>query len=142
MTSPRPRSSIGSSGRRVLLRSFFSPTLVDRVQPVPPTAETGLAQLVADKRALAKGGEHGTVSPLRRVTSKYGLSPHALGVPHERLLVRRHSGSSESVSRSHHGNVMLAPLYFQVEPHVASSLKFPRMNTLNVYVFPGCQSNV
>jgi hypothetical protein len=38
---------------RILLRSFFSPTLVDRVQPIPPTSETGLAQLVVDKRALA-----------------------------------------------------------------------------------------
>lgn len=39
---------------RILLRSFFGPTLTDRVQPVLPASQTGLAQLVADKRAIAE----------------------------------------------------------------------------------------
>jgi len=56
---------------RVLLRSFFSPTLVDRVQPVPLTSQTGLAQLVADKRALANLNLPGELLFLFRI--RFGL---------------------------------------------------------------------
>ena len=56
---------------RVLLRSFFSPTLVDGVQPVPPTSETGLAQLIADKRALANLNLPGELLFLFRI--RFGL---------------------------------------------------------------------
>ena len=56
---------------RILLRSFFSPTLVDAVQPVPPTSQTGLAQLVADKRALANLNLPGELLFLFRI--RFGL---------------------------------------------------------------------
>ena len=56
---------------RVLLRSFFAPTLVDCVQPVPLTSQTGLAELVADKRALANLNLPGELLFLFRI--RFGL---------------------------------------------------------------------
>jgi predicted unusual protein kinase regulating ubiquinone biosynthesis (AarF/ABC1/UbiB family) len=59
------------SSVRILLRSFFSPTLLDRVQPVPRTSQTGLTQLVADKRTLANLNLPGDLLFLFRI--RFGL---------------------------------------------------------------------
>lgn len=56
---------------RILLRSFFGPTLVDRVQRVLPTSQTGLGQLVADKRTIANLNLPGELLFLFRI--RFGL---------------------------------------------------------------------
>jgi predicted unusual protein kinase regulating ubiquinone biosynthesis (AarF/ABC1/UbiB family) len=39
---------------RALLRAFFSPTLQDRAQPVAPLAQSGVGEMLSDKRTLAE----------------------------------------------------------------------------------------
>jgi predicted unusual protein kinase regulating ubiquinone biosynthesis (AarF/ABC1/UbiB family) len=56
---------------RTLLRAFFGPTLEDRIQRIPPTATTGAAQLLSDKRAIAQLSLPGACLFLFRI--KFGL---------------------------------------------------------------------
>jgi predicted unusual protein kinase regulating ubiquinone biosynthesis (AarF/ABC1/UbiB family) len=56
---------------RTLLRSFFGPSIEDRVQRIPPRASAGAAQILADKRAMARLSLPGECLFLFRI--KFGL---------------------------------------------------------------------
>jgi predicted unusual protein kinase regulating ubiquinone biosynthesis (AarF/ABC1/UbiB family) len=56
---------------RTLLRSFFGPSIEDRVQRIAPRASAGAAQILADKRAMARLSLPGECLFLFRI--KFGL---------------------------------------------------------------------
>jgi predicted unusual protein kinase regulating ubiquinone biosynthesis (AarF/ABC1/UbiB family) len=49
-----PLDSAAFDRTRALLRAFFSPTLVDQRQPIAPLSQSGVSEILSDKRTLAE----------------------------------------------------------------------------------------